>query len=111
MAIRNIQTLSILVLLLVLQSCSTIRSGHRVNRQLSKCYQMVLKPKGKAELIKCGEIVWTEEGRWSKKGDTITVTFRNFEDCRVFIKKGRKFYRIHANKQSNEKDRYVKLAK
>lgn len=49
---------------------------------------------GKATLIKCGEIMWEEEGSWTKENDTIKVQFRNQWDNRVFLEKKGKLFRI-----------------
>lgn len=49
---------------------------------------------GKATLTKCGEILWKEEGNWTKENDTIWVQFRNQWDNKVFVDKKGKLHRI-----------------
>ena len=60
----------------------------------SNCGKLVLKPLGKATLTKCGEIMWTEEGTWSRHNDTIRVQFRNYSDHKVYVVQRGKLYRI-----------------
>lgn len=49
---------------------------------------------GKAILTKCGDIMWKEDGHWTREGDTINVLFRNQWDNRVFLLKKRRVLRI-----------------
>ena len=63
----------------------------------SDCGKIVLKPLGKATLTKCGDIMWEEDGTWTRENDTIRVRFRYQLDNRVFVVKKRKLYRVVNN--------------
>lgn len=93
--------------ILVFQSCSyRVFDGPYTNSQ-SDCGKLILKHFGKAELTKCGEIMWTVEGSWKKEGDTISVYFRNAWDNRKFLDKKGKLYRLYGNNQMGKRDKKV----
>ena len=76
---------------------------------MSNCGKLVLKPTGKATLTKCGEIMWEEEGTWTRKNDTIRVYFRNSWDHRTFVLQKGKLHRVFDNKVNDKPSKNVKL--
>lgn len=78
------------LLLFTLTSCYQGRVSSPYRESTSNCGRIVLQPFGKAVLTKCGEIMWKEEGSWTRSNDTIQVQFRNQWDNRKFlVKKGK----------------------
>lgn len=86
--------LYILVLLLTISSCYRSVFTGPYGEKKSNCGKLVLKPRGKAILTKCGEIMWKEEGNWTRQNDTIKVQFRNQWDNKVFVVKKRNLLRV-----------------
>jgi hypothetical protein len=88
------KSLIVSLMLLVISSCYRVARSGPYKESSSNCGKLVLKPLGTAILTKCGEIMWTEKGSWSRDNDTIRVRFRNYSDHKTYLVRKGKLYQI-----------------